>query len=200
MNREESLKVYLEKMKKFRIQKEQEQKILGNFSFNEIQSKYDYFTSASFDYEQAFIFKQDEKDRMTTHARSMYDAAQKLYKQTTAYVDMTETLKQTDKIISNIEIELETINAGKKAGNLIDISVRSGNNPDAPLKEYLAGKNMSDLENSSKILILPAAILTVKEIASNIRSYVEMLSRHNINEVSKKFLDEVHSKIRYAIK
>lgn len=199
LNREESLKVYLEKMNKFRTQKEQEQKILGNFSFREIESKYRSFNSASADYEDAIIFKQDEKDRMSNATRGMYGAAEKLYRQANAYAKMTESLKQTDKTISDIKTELNTIETAKKEGKVIDISVRTGIDPDAPLKNYINNKTFDEANNENMLLILPAAVLLLKDIVGRF-AYNSSFYKANQKAFADQIIHTVKSNIRNAIK
>lgn len=199
LNREDSLKVYLEKMNKFRTKKEQEQKILGNLSNYDIDKNYKTFREYSNAYEEAFFSHRDEKNGMDNSAKRLHESANKLFKQATAYVNMTESLKETDKTINEIKIELDTIDKAKKEGKVIDISIRSGEDPDAPLKNYVANKTYDDVLNENFLLILPAIAIRFKDMIGKL-SNNGAFYKNNQKAFADNLVQYAKSHIKNAIK
>ena len=86
------------------------------------------------------------------------------------YINVSETIPQTEKEITQIKKELSLIEQAKKDKNYIDISNRSINNADEPLIKYLdemvlSGKPVSEY---NKLIALPASTRWLKDIFSSL--------------------------------
>ena len=75
--------------------------------------------------------------------------------------------------IRRINEELGLIKSAKEEGIAIDISKRIGENPNAPLDEFLNKVSNSDkpLEEFKKLIIFPNGIRTFKQILSSLHNY-----------------------------
>lgn len=177
MNREESLNVYLKKMEKFNKDKR-------SMLTHELKSPVD-FTPVMIAYENEFkdalsrynndrgIFggvKTENVSNMVNKTKLLYERAKELYKNAMRYINVSETIPQTEKEITQIKKELSLIEQAKKDKNYIDISNRSINNADEPLIKYLdemvlSGKPVSEY---NKLIALPASTRWLKDIFSSL--------------------------------
>ena len=177
MNREESLNVYLKKMEKFNKDKR-------SMLTHELKSPVD-FTPVMIAYENEFkdalsrynndrgIFggvKTENVSNMVNKTKLLYERAKELYKNAMRYINVSETIPQTEKEITQIKKDLSLIEQAKKDKNYIDISNRSINNADEPLIKYLdemvlSGKPVSEY---NKLIALPASTRWLKDIFSSL--------------------------------
>ena len=177
MNREESLNVYLKKMEKFNKDKR-------SMLTHELKSPVD-FTPVMIAYENEFkdalsrynndrgIFggvKTENVSNMVNKTKLLYERAKELYKNAMRYINVSETIPQTEKEITQIKKELSLIEQAKKDKNYIDINNRSINNADEPLIKYLdemvlSGKPVSEY---NKLIALPASTRWLKDIFSSL--------------------------------
>lgn len=199
MNREDSLRVYLKKMETFRTQKEQEQRNLAYISTYAIEDNYNDFLKYSDKYDGSVFNRRPEKDGMVRSTRGLYESARNLFEQASNYIKMTTSLKETDEVIKQIKSELTMIEQAKENGNIIDVSVRTGDDPDMPLKNYLADKKYEDLLNSNALLILPTAAILLKNIVSNLNYFAGYL-KNKPKLYNERLVSEIRANMALMIK
>lgn len=112
------------------------------------------------------------------------------------------------RILANIDVDKSKelfdyynykIEQAKENGNIIDVSVRTGDDPDMPLKNYLADKKYEDLLNSNALLILPTAAILLKNIVSNLNYFAGYL-KNKPKLYNERLVSEIRANMALMIK
>ncbi len=210
MNREDSLNVYLQKMEKFNQDKR-------NMLTKELKSPVD-FVPVKIAYENEFkdALSQYNNDRgffggaktenvsnMIEKTKLLYDRAQELYKNAMKYINVNESIPQTETEISKIKEELSLIEKAKKEHNYIDISNRGWEDADRPLINYLdeIASSGRPVKEYNKLIVLPGCTRWMKDIFNVLHEYAGSSMKINFDAgLSQEAKTRTMELVRFLIK
>lgn len=208
MNREESLNVYLKKMEKFNKDKRQilSHDLKYKVDFFSVDNAYNDFNSSLSKYnnDRGFFggIKSEHSDNMAENAKYMYERAKILYENASKYVNINESIQDTESAIEKIKEELSLIEKAKIENNYIDISNRAINDVDRPLETYLDEIVSSNrpVGQFNKYISLPKRSYWLRDILSCLHEYAGSWMKVDFNvALPPEAKEKVMGLVRYLV-
>lgn len=210
MNREESLRVYLQKMEIFNKNKhdmlQKELKNAVDFDPVKVAYRYEFMGALSkYNKDRGFFggVKSQNVDNMAAKTNLLYERAEALYKNAMKYINVNESLSLTNAEISKIREELSLIEKARKENNFIDISNRGLENPDKQLIYYLdeIASSGKPVKEYNKLVVFPGCIRWMKDIFSVLHEYAGSAMKINFETgLSQEAKTRTLELVRYLIK
>lgn len=175
LNREESLETLKRKLSVFKNKKEFQlnYKLANEINIDAIENHHENYQFWSNEYDDQFFNGNDEKAVMDSKEAALFMAAKDLYVKARNYINMNLSIEKLKENIASIKSELDMIKSANENGLAIDISRRTGEDPDRPLAEFLDKVAISEkpLEKFEELIILPNCTRKFKDLLSSLHHY-----------------------------